>query len=268
MKKRIFAAAIAASLVILLAACAPQSGSNSDTATQTPSESTLQTEAVTEPVSQEDSARDAFQRALKTIHDQLTLPGLPYEQKIELFTPGTIEDEQFAVMDVDGDGEEELLVSVSNTYVAGMCEVIYGYDPQTDDLRVEYQNYVGVTHYPGMLKVDASHNQGYAGDVLWPYVVARYDEEADLYEDIFIVDAWSKAIADYDAYAEMPYPEDIDTEQDGYVYLITENGQQRILNRTDYEAWEAQVFAQKEPLTIPWQKITEENIAALRSDRP
>lgn len=268
MKKRIFAAAIAASLVILLAACAPQSGSNSDTATQTPSESTLQTEAVTEPVSQEDSARDAFQRALKTIHDQLTLPGLPYGQKIELFTPGTIEDEQFAVMDVDGDGEEELLVSVSNTYVAGMCEVIYGYDPQTDDLRVEYQNYVGVTHYPGMLKVDASHNQGYAGDVLWPYVVARYDEEADLYEDIFIVDAWSKAIADYDAYAEMPYPEDIDTEQDGYVYLITENGQQRILNRTDYEAWEAQVFAQKEPLTIPWQKITEENIAALRSDRP
>lgn len=268
MKKRIFAAAIAASLVILLAACAPQSGSNSDTATQTPSESTLQTEAVTEPVSQEDSARDAFQQALQTIHDQLTLPGLPYEQKIELFTPGTIEDEQFAVMDVDGDGEEELLVSVSNTYVAGMCEVIYGYDPQTDDLRVEYQNYVGVTHYPGMLKVDASHNQGYAGDVLWPYVVARYDEEADLYEDIFIVDAWSKAIADYDAYAEMPYPEDIDTEQDGYVYLITENGQQRILNRTDYEAWEAQVFAQKEPLTIPWQKITEENIAALRSDRP
>lgn len=268
MKKRIFAAAIAASLVILLAACAPQSGSNSDTATQTPSESTLQTEAVTEPVSQEDSARDAFQRALKTIHDQLTLPGLPYEQKIELFTPGTIEDEQFAVMDVDGDGEEELLVSVSNTYVAGMCEVIYGYDPQTDDLRVEYQNYVGVTHYPGMLKVDASHNQGYAGDVLWPYVVARYDEEADLYEDIFIVDAWSKAIADYDPYREMPYPEDIDTEQDGYVYLIAENGQQRILNRTDYEAWEAQVFAQKEPLTIPWQKITEENIAALRSDRP
>lgn len=268
MKKRIFAAAIAASLVILLAACAPQSGSNSDTATQTPSESTLQTEAVTEPVSQEDSARDAFQRALKTIHDQLTLPGLPYEQKIELFTPGTIEDEQFAVMDVDGDGEEELLVSVSNTYVAGMCEVIYGYDPQTDDLRVEYQNHVGVTHYPGMLKVDASHNQGYAGDVLWPYVVARYDEEADLYEDIFIVDAWSKAIADYDPYREMPYPENIDTEQDGYVYLITENGQQRILNRTDYEAWEAQVFAQKEPLTIPWQKITEENIAALRSDRP
>lgn len=268
MKKRIFAAAIAASLVILLAACAPYSGSNSDTATQTPSESTLQTEAVTEPVSQEDSARDAFQRALKTIHDQLTLPGLPYEQKIELFTPGTIEDEQFAVMDVDGDGEEELLVSVSNTYVAGMCEVIYGYDPQTDDLRVEYQNYVGVTHYPGMLKVDASHNQGYAGDVLWPYVVARYDEEADLYEDIFIVDAWSKAIADYDAYAEMPYPEDIDTEQDGYVYLITENGQERIVSRADYEAWEAQVFAQKEPLTIPWQKITEENIAALRSDRP
>lgn len=268
MKKRIFAAAIAASLVILLAACAPQSGSNSDTATQTPSESTLQTEAVTEPVSQEDSARDAFQRALKTIHDELSWPALPDEDGISLASPGTIEDEQFAVTDVDGDGAEELLVSIFNTYTAGMQEVIYGLDPQTGNVRVEAQNYVGITHYPGLLKVDASHNHGYAGDVLWPYTVMVYDPESDSYRDAYIVDAWSKAIADYDPYREMPYPENIDTEQDAYVYLITENGQQRILNRTDYEAWEAQVFAQKEPLTIPWQKITEENIAALRSDRP
>lgn len=269
MKKSVFAAAIAATLVSLLAACAPQSGGHPATSTQAPAESTLpaeQTEAATEPVSQADPTRAAFQRSLQTIHDQLTWPGLGYEQTIEPFAPDTIEDEQFAVLDVDGDGEEELLVSVSHTYVAGMCEVIYGYDPQTDEVRVEYQNYVAVTHYPGMLKVDASHNQGYAGDVLWPYVIAYYNEGADVYEDACIVDAWSKAISDYDAYAEMPYPEDIDTDQDGYVYLITENGNRKILNRADYAQWEARVFAQKEPLTIPWQKITEENIAALRSD--
>ena len=63
---------------------------------------------------------------------------------------GTIEDEQFAVTDVDGDGEEELLVSVSNTYTVGMCEIIYGYDPQTDGVRIESHSYVGVTHYPGI----------------------------------------------------------------------------------------------------------------------
>ena len=73
----------------------------------------------------------------------------------------------------------------------------------------------------------------------------------------------SKDITDYDSYTETPYPDDIDTEHDGYVYLITENGERRFMNRADYEKWEAGIFTNKEPLTIPWQKITAANIDAL-----
>lgn len=218
------------------------------------------------PVFQNDPVRGAFQRTLQTIHDELYWPELPYEEKIELCEPGTIEDEEFAVFDVDGDGQEEPLVSVSNTYTAGMYEIIYGYDTQTDGVRVEAQNYWAVTHYPGMLKVDAAHNHGYAGDILWPYTLQFYQKEKDTYEDVFYVDAWCKAITDYDPYAEMPYPEDADTEQDGYVYLITDNGQKRILNRADYQKWEAELFAGKEPLTIPWQKMTAVNIHSLNTN--
>lgn len=218
---------------------------------------------IAEPVFQNNPVRSAFQRTLQTIHDELYWPELPDAGEINLWNPGTIEDEQFALFDVDGDGQEELLVSVSNTNTAGMCEIIYGYNPQTDGVRVEAQNYVAVTHYPGILKADASHNQGYAGDILWPYTIQFYQEAKDTYEDAFYVDAWCKAITDYDPYAEMPYPEDIDTEQDGYVYLVTENEQKQILNRTDYQKWEAELFAQKEPLTIPWQKMTTANICLL-----
>ena len=227
---------------------------------QTPPEKTAA------PVFQNDPVRSAFQRTLQTIHDELYWPELPDAGEINLWEPGTIEDEQFAIMDVDGDGQEELLVSVSNTYTAGMCEIIYGYNPQTDGVQVEAQNYVAVTHYPGMIKADASHNQGYAGDILWPYTLQFYQEAKDTYEDAFYVDAWSKAITDYDPYAEMPYPEDVDTEQDGYVYLITENGQKRILNRADYQKWEAELFAGKEPLTIPWQQMTAANIHSLNTN--
>ena len=35
------------------------------------------------------------------------------------------------------------------------------------------------------------------------------------------------------------------------------------MNRADYEKWEAGIFTNKEPLTIPWQKITAANIDAL-----
>ncbi len=270
MKKKI--CLMLAVMLLLLSACGGKKGTEKAIARNldrvsseyVPAEATEDpTQPETTVPAQNDAARSAFQRALRTVHDDLRWPELPESGNIEVWESGTIEDEQFAVTDVDGDGEEELLVSVSNTYTAGMCEIIYGYDPQTDGVRIEAQNYVGVTHYPGMLKVLASHNQGYAGEVLWPYAIAYYDEAEDSYKDAFYVDAWCKELSDYDPYTQTPYPDDIDTEHDGYVYLITENGEQRIVNRADYEKWEAEIFAQKEPLIIPWQKITTENIDAL-----
>ena len=207
---------------------------------------------------------NAFRHALKTIHDAQIWPDLPGADGIELFDSGTIEDELFAIFDVDGDGQDELLISVSNTYTAGMREIIYGYDPHSGGVRIEADCFVAVNHYPGLLMVDSSHNQGYGGDVIWPYTIMQYDEVADEYRVAFMVDGWCREIAACDPDTGMPYPEDIDTEYDGHVYLITENGQTRIVNRADYWKWQAELFAGKEALTIPWQRMSADNIG-LRS---
>ena len=272
MKKKSVLAVIALLVAVVLCACTPQSGpmDTVEATGQTTAilESTVETEI---PQTSADTVQNefqwqntpthnAFRRTLKTIHDNLYFPNLENPVQIDLWEPGTIEDEMFAVLDVDGDGEEELLVRISNTYVAASCVVIYGYHPSLDDVQKEAYTGFLAKFYPGMIRVDASHNHGHAGDVLWPYSILTYDEQKDAYQDAFYVDAWSKEIADYDAYLEMAYPEDIDTDHEGFVYLITENSQQRIINRQDYEAWEAEMFAQKEPLTIPWQKMTAENI--------
>lgn len=206
--------------------------------------------------------RLAFQKALRTIHEEMYLPVIA--EQITLSEGASIENEKFAVYDVDGDGEEELLVRISNSYMAGMCEVIYGYDAHSAALKTELYSFVAVTHYPGMLKVDASHNHGKAGDVIWPYSVYQYNPVKDKYEESYSVDAWDKSKADYDQLREMPFPEDIDTEHNGYVYLITEGKTQTILNRKSFDNWEAALFADKEPLTIPWQKMTSENIEELQ----
>ncbi len=270
MKKKSVMAVNALLAAALLCACAPQSG-QMDT-TETTVQATVVSETTVEAVEtqasadtvqsefqwQDTAAHHAFRRTLKTIHDELYFPKLAMQ--ISLWEPGTIEDETFAVADVDGDGEEELLVGISNTYIAGMCKVVYGYDQEKDDVREEACTWSSATFYPGMIQVSASHNHGHAGDVLWPYSILTYDKQEDAYQDTFYVDAWSKEIADYDANLEMAYPEEVDTAHDGFVYLITENGRQRIINRQDYEKWEAEFFAGKEPIAVAWQKMTAENI--------
>ena len=261
MKKRTISILAAVMAAALLWGCAPQQDTVETTVSIIHRETTAPTvpPETTLPTTQPEETSEAFRTALKTIHDDLVWPGLPGEQTIEIFEPSTIEDEQFAILDVDGDGEEELIVSVSDTYMAGMCEVVYGYDAASDSVRVETQAFPGATYYPGMMKVPSSHNQGHAGDVLWPYGIMTYNEASDTYEFTCFVDAWDRNLSETD-FDGNPYPEDIDTDRDGYVYLITENDQQRILNRADFEAWEAELFAGKEPLNIPWQKLTAENI--------
>ena len=252
-------------MAALLCGCAPQAGKADADITVQPTAVTETTQPAADAVRhefqwQDTPAHQAFRRTLKTIHDELYLPNLDYVDTISLWEPGTIEDETFAVADVDGDGEEELLVGISNTTMAGMCKVVYGYDQEKDDVRKEAATWFAATFYPGMIRVSASHNHGHAGDVLWPYSVLTYDKERDVYQDTFYVDAWSRELAEYDSLLEMNYPQEIDTDHDGYVYVITENGVQRIINRREFEAWEAALFDGIEPLEIDWMKMTAANI--------
>lgn len=260
MKKKRIGLAAAVLTAFLLCACAPQETTNT-IATATP---TNQTAAPAETTAQaEDSTREAFRAALNIIHDDLYWVDMGAENgKIECFEPYTIEDEQFAIFDVDGDGAEELLVSVSNTYMAGMRLAIYGYDADADGLKLEAVGFPAVTIYPGMIKMLSSHNQGYAGDVLWPYGILKYDPAADGYRFKCSVDAWDRTLSET-GYDGSPYPTDIDVDNVGHVYLITDDDGDLTLNQADYEKWESELLAGKEEIIIPWQKLTAENIHAV-----
>ena len=79
-------------------------------------------------------------------------------------------------------------------------------------------------------------------------------------EDIPTILAFIRELAEYDSLLEREYPQEIDTENDGFVYLITQNGETKILNRQDFEKWETALFAGLEPMEIDWMKMTNENI--------
>lgn len=90
---------------------------------------------------------------------------------------------QFTILDIDGDGEEELIIRYVSGPMAGMREVIYSFSGG-DFLMEELLEFPPLVYYDnGFIRADTSHNQGNDTDG-WPYVMYQYMGESDSYKEV------------------------------------------------------------------------------------
>lgn len=175
---------------------------------------------------------------------------------------GFIEDNTFAIADVDGDGSDELIVMYSTAPMAAMRGLVYGYDMENDTLLPELDTFPSFEFYPGgLVKVGWSHNHTYGLD-FWPYTLMRYNADTGVFEADVSVWAWDKSISDKD-YDGTPFPEDKDPAGTGRVYQMSHGEDQIVLSEAEFQAWEEETFAGASALTLQWQNLTEDNIRAL-----
>lgn len=129
----------------------------------------------------------------------------------------------FALYDVDQDGVEELIVQDSTGEVAGEWIRIYGYS-DAGKAYIELEEFPNLYYYDnGVIEAAWSHNQGAAGDKLWPYTVYRYNSKVGAYEQLAMVDGWDKSLRE--VMAGEAFPDDVDQDGDGFIYyIITEPG--------------------------------------------
>ena len=182
---------------------------------------------------------------------------------------GDMSSQSFALYDVDGDGAEELIFSNGNApYMAAMAAYVYAYDADTAALRLELECFPAMDFYDnGAVKVLWSHNQGLAGDSLWPYDLLQYDAETDSYCWSAMVDAWDRSLRDTNEAGE-PFPAEVDVSGTGVVYFVMtgkEYDTSHPVDAADYEAWEQSVLGGAEKLDVVYRKMTADNIARLRS---
>ncbi len=175
--------------------------------------------------------------------------------------------ENFAICDVNGDGKNELIIQRNSTYVAGQVERVYS--ANGNELLAEYPM---TTYYDnGYVAAGWSHNQGVAGDKLWPYTLYRYDSSAGKYVQEAAVDGWDKSLRDtclsYDE-TIIPFPEDVDKDGDGFVYyIITEAGGYapvygEPMDYADYALWVSRYLGAN-VIDVPYYPLTEENISLI-----
>ncbi len=202
----------------------------------------------------------AYRYAMETLMKHSLLPdgGLyePFDSR-----PG-----KFAIVDVNGDGEEELLLCCDNTYSAGMVTYVLGFDEQTGCLRVMLAEYPALRFYSGgLVKAEASHNHGKAGDLLWPYTLYQYDAAAGEYTAVAMVDAWDKSLGE--VYMDDQFPDHADTSGSGAVYYVMKPDRysfEKPMDVSEYKAWYDEMLGTAEAADIYWQLLNEENTAQIK----
>lgn len=174
-----------------------------------------------------------------------------------------IEDNHFAVFDINGDGADELIVQFVTAPMAGNRETVYAYNAAEDTLEQLLAVFPAVTYYDnGMVKADWSHGSALAGEAYWPYDLYRCDGTAGQYRKLAEVNMWSREVDTVD-YKGDPYPEEIDRENAGTVFILTRDGATETVSRSDYEAWLAEVMGNARPVQVPYQSMSEENIRSV-----
>ena len=186
---------------------------------------------------------------------------LPTGEDVSLASDGyNMEENQFSVCDVDGDGEEELILLYTTIMTAGNRGYVYAWNLETGELDVQLETSPGLTFYEsGAVQSDALHNQQLMSRDFWPYSLYRYDAYLDTYLEVGVVSAWGR-----DA-LENGYPEEADTSGTGFVYYISTRGtdDERPLDASIYEAWRYVYVRDGRELQPEYLALTEENIQRL-----
>lgn len=273
----LIALAYALALALTLIACGTSGGLSSvppgsgDASSRLPASSgqpsgggTSQSKAQGSAMTQGSAMAQAYQDALEDIYNKRVYPN---GDLVDLLPDARMEENHFALFDVDGDGNTELLYRNDNSTMAGMVTNIYSFHEDTGKLYLELSGFVGMTFYDnGVIRVMASHNHGLSGrDDFWPFALYQYDTGGDGYLMTGYADGWEKETfpEDWDG---NPFPDDVDQDGDGMIYLLTFNGQEVAatqLDGPDFEKWLDTYVAGAAELDIPWQDMTPENIQAI-----
>lgn len=201
----------------------------------------------------------AYKKALNTfITDNLFPDGRSSEYSPDF---GAMEMNEFQISDIDGDGQKELIIVFITAPMAGNVIEICKYKPETDSVDVIFSAFPTVSIYDnGVILADLSHNQGLAGDALWPYMLYMRSASGS-YDYVCEVDAWDRSYGETNYQGES-FPAEKDTDGDGVVYLIY-GEDNTVLDKAEYESWLNGYIAGAKPIYYEGTALTAENIAAI-----
>lgn len=210
-----------------------------------------------------EAMKNAYTSILEGIYYNQTFPD---GQTCDWDDYGDTSQNKFSIYDIDQDNKVELILLYTTSSMAGMVELIYDFDNNTKIASEEFREFPALTYYDnGIIKAEWSHNQGMAGD-FWPYTLYQYNCESDSYVNVGMVDAWDRSLSETNSNGD-PFPEESDTDGDGIVYYIMQDGEYTLdqpVDWAEYEKWRDSYMGNGNEVSVPFENLTEENINGIQ----
>ena len=216
-------------------------------------------EPVSEYAEYNAKAEEAYREALQTFVVLGTLPGSEEAISYSEYADGEWTD-MYAIMDIDGDGKDELVIRVAQTIMASMQENIYAYDEEAGEMVQELWAYPLCEYYRGGSAIQSgwSHGTGAEGPDFWPFNFFFYNAETDTYD----FDGYCSQFC-LDAMKEMGwddrFPAEYDKDGDGIIYEISNEttGDLEWVDEEQYQFWYNNLFGDEPPLDMQWNTMDE-----------
>ena len=206
------------------------------------------------PPETEGERRMAYFRAVmeRFYGDGLFPDGTPVD-----FSDEPLSQNRFAVHDVDGDGREELIVSIITAPQPARTALVYDYTDKKG-LVLELKATSQLSFYDGVVQAGWPVDLTSGAGVLWPYTLYKYDREEDIYAEAGSAQARTEALEG------VKFPKEADRDGDGVVYCLNMDYEHPV-DGAAYAAWrDGLVQGEERKLSyLPWAEEEIEDIENL-----
>lgn len=188
---------------------------------------------------------------------------LPDGSPLETSQAGGQDSGQFSIMDLNGDGEEELVLYCDTGSAHGAVTYVWNYNMDTAELAEYFGGFSPVTFYNnGLAAEDDAYN--ILNLNFSPYILYQYDQGSNSFVQMYEVTSWNKEDYPTDYMSGNDFPDGSDTDGDGIVYMATDlrNGEFSVMDNYDFEVWRQGIFGAAAPLELSWENLTREVIMA------
>ena len=210
----------------------------------------------------------AYKKALMKLLKKRIWPGT---KRKEEFFGEKMSENQFAIVDIDLDGVDELIVNW-NIYM-GMTYIseVFEYDVKTNKWKSEgnFHPFGTVFYDNGVVLVPDAHNMGW-GVTIYPYSISIYNPKKDKYKaEVGHASCWDKSIFDAMKDSEgMPkWPAKYDKDNVGVVYFIDYKGydSKKKYSQSDYDKFLKKLVGDANVIPVKFKALTKKNINKIAS---